>query len=156
VRLKSEHEIHLCFICTLAEGNFTRDHWYPQAYGSKETLLRKSCQWSGCIEFRMLHSLFLQRHPTSTRPATLPQISSFHFITSNRCIHFCLAFWAPFAFGEADFHKIEGRETLSRSHNYLNTMDDNMGLTESSSISWAAGCTHTNFTFFFLRCLDIF
>jgi hypothetical protein len=36
----------------------------------------------------------------------------------------------PFAFSEADFHKIVSRETLSRSHKDLNTTDDIGGLTE--------------------------
>jgi hypothetical protein len=39
----------------------------------------------------------------------------------------------PFAFGEADFHKTKGRDILSRSHNDLNTTEDNIGLTESFS-----------------------
>jgi hypothetical protein len=40
-----------------------------------------------------------------------------------------LDFGAP-AFQETDFHKMKGRETLSRSKKYLNTADDNMGHTE--------------------------
>jgi hypothetical protein len=36
-----------------------------------------------------------------------------------------------FAFGEEYFHKTKGRETLSRSHNDLNTTNDNVELTES-------------------------
>jgi hypothetical protein len=46
---------------------------------------------------------------------------------------FYLVLWAQFAFGEADFYKIKDRETLSRSHNDLNTSDGNVGLTESFS-----------------------
>jgi hypothetical protein len=43
---------------------------------------------------------------------------------------------APFALlGEADFHKMKGRKTLSRSHSNLNTSDSNAGLTESFSTS---------------------
>jgi hypothetical protein len=34
-------------------------------------------------------------------------------------------------FGEADFLRIKGRETFSRSHNDLNTTYDNAGLIES-------------------------
>jgi hypothetical protein len=45
------------------------------------------------------------------------------------------AFGALLAFGEADFHKIKDRETLSRSHSDLNTTDDNRRLTESFSLS---------------------
>jgi hypothetical protein len=41
-----------------------------------------------------------------------------------------LSFWAPFTFGEACFHKIKSREALSRSHNDLNTTDDNVSMTE--------------------------
>jgi hypothetical protein len=40
--------------------------------------------------------------------------------------NFCLAFWKVY------FHRIKGKETLSRSHD-LNTADDNTGLTESLS-----------------------
>jgi hypothetical protein len=36
--------------------------------------------------------------------------------------------WAPFAFGEAYFHKNEGKETLSILHNNLNTTNDNTGI----------------------------
>jgi hypothetical protein len=39
----------------------------------------------------------------------------------------------PFAFWEADFYKIKGREALSRSHSGLNVTDVNVGLTESFS-----------------------
>jgi hypothetical protein len=35
--------------------------------------------------------------------------------------------------GEAYLYKIKGRKTLSRSHNDLNTTDNNAGLTESFS-----------------------
>jgi hypothetical protein len=34
-------------------------------------------------------------------------------------------------FGESDFHKMKGRETLSRSHNDLNIIDSNTGLRAS-------------------------
>jgi hypothetical protein len=43
--------------------------------------------------------------------------------------------WVPLSFGKAGFQKIKGRETLNRSHNDLNTTDDNTGLTESFSTS---------------------
>jgi hypothetical protein len=39
----------------------------------------------------------------------------------------------PFSLGEAYFHKIEDRETLSTSHNDLNTTDNNVGLSNSFS-----------------------
>jgi hypothetical protein len=52
-------------------------------------------------------------------------------IPSVKHINFDLTFWASFAFGEADFHKIKDREA-SRSHD-LNTTDDNAVLTESFS-----------------------
>jgi hypothetical protein len=42
---------------------------------------------------------------------------------------------APFAFWEADIHKIKGRGKLSRSHKDLNSTDDNTGLTERFSTS---------------------
>jgi hypothetical protein len=44
-------------------------------------------------------------------------ISDFHFITSIKHIYFYLVFWAPFTvFWAVDFHKMKGKETLSRSH----------------------------------------
>jgi hypothetical protein len=52
-------------------------------------------------------------------------------ITSVNHIQFDLAFEAPFAVWEADFHKSKSREILSRSHNDLNTSDDNVGVTTS-------------------------
>jgi hypothetical protein len=50
-------------------------------------------------------------------------------------MNFYFTLRAPFAFWEADFHKIKGRETLSRSHNDLNTTVDNTGLIDNFSIS---------------------
>jgi hypothetical protein len=47
--------------------------------------------------------------------------------------NFYFALGAYFAFGEANFHKIRCRKTLSRSHNGWNTTDYNMVLTESFS-----------------------
>jgi hypothetical protein len=47
---------------------------------------------------------------------------------------FYLAFWVSFDFKETDFHKIKGRETLSRSQINVNTTD-NKELTESFSLS---------------------
>jgi hypothetical protein len=49
-------------------------------------------------------------------------------------IHFCFAFWTPFSFWEAYFHKIKGREALSASHNFDAT-DSNTGLTENSTLT---------------------
>jgi hypothetical protein len=40
-------------------------------------------------------------------------------------VHFYLTLRAPFAFWEADFHTMKGRETLSRSHHDSNTTDYN-------------------------------
>jgi hypothetical protein len=51
------------------------------------------------------------------------------FLSWEDYYKFYLAFRAPFSFGEEDFHKIKGRETLSRSHD-LNTTDSNAGWTE--------------------------
>jgi hypothetical protein len=50
-------------------------------------------------------------------------------------MNFYLTLGAPFVPWEADFHKIKGREILSRSCNDLNTLDNHLGLTESSSTS---------------------
>jgi hypothetical protein len=45
-------------------------------------------------------------------------------------------FWGIICFlGGIFFHKIKGRETLSRSFSNLNTADHNLGLTESFSTS---------------------
>jgi hypothetical protein len=50
--------------------------------------------------------------------------------------NFYLALGAPFAWGEVqNFTKLKGRETLRRSYSDLNTTDNNMGLTESISVS---------------------
>jgi hypothetical protein len=48
---------------------------------------------------------------------------------------FYLTFGALFAFWEADFHTVKGREALSRPHNDLITTDDNVGVTESRQLS---------------------
>jgi hypothetical protein len=42
-------------------------------------------------------------------------------------MHFYLGFWVPFAFWEACFHKVKGREIHKRSHKDLNTADDKVG-----------------------------
>jgi hypothetical protein len=64
-------------------------------------------------------------------------------------ITFTLLFGAPFAFGgKADFHKIKGREALSRLYRDLNTTDNNMGLTESLSISTELCNVHVGIKFF--------
>jgi hypothetical protein len=55
---------------------------------------------------------------------------------------FYLAFGVPFTFGEADCHKIMGRETLSRSHD-LNTTVCNVSLTESFSSPTKLQTAHT-------------
>jgi hypothetical protein len=46
----------------------------------------------------------------------------------------------------ADFDEMKGREMLSRSDYYSNTTDNNVGLTDSCSISNAHG--NLNFLFF--------
>jgi hypothetical protein len=79
-----------------------------------------------------LDSFFPQHRPTSTKGLwSFKKSKILALITSIKHIHFYLAFGAPLALGEADFHKIKGRETLSKSHNDLNTTDGNVGLTES-------------------------
>jgi hypothetical protein len=47
-------------------------------------------------------------------PATCPfqQIWDFHLNTAIKHIHFYLTFWAPFAFWEADFHKMKGKKNI--------------------------------------------
>jgi hypothetical protein len=67
-----------------------------------------------------------------------------------------LDFWALFAFGEADFNKITGRETLSRSHKDLNTTEDNRGLTKISFLSTELCKAHKNLKVLFLEFLLIF
>jgi hypothetical protein len=47
--------------------------------------------------------------------------------------NFHLAFGALFGFLEANFHKIKGKKTLSRSHNYLNIPNNKGRVTESFS-----------------------
>jgi hypothetical protein len=58
-------------------------------------------------------------------------------------MNFYHAVGVPFAFWEADFHKIKGKETLSISHNDLNTTD-NTGLNENFSISTELCKLHRN------------
>jgi hypothetical protein len=65
----------------------------------------------------------------------MPSFGKSQIFTSIKHINFYLAFWTPFAFWEADLHKMKGRETLSISHNDLNTAADKAGLTESFSAS---------------------
>jgi hypothetical protein len=52
-------------------------------------------------------------------------------ITSIKHIKSHLAFWAPFAFRETDFHKIKSRDALNRAHDDLNPTDYNMALSTS-------------------------
>jgi hypothetical protein len=49
--------------------------------------------------------------------------------------NFYHAFWKSFTSWEKDLYKIQGRETLSISHNNLNTIDNNAGLTKNFSMS---------------------
>jgi hypothetical protein len=48
------------------------------------------------------------------------------FLAWEAYYNFYLAVGAPFAFWEAEILKIKGQETLSRSHNNLNTTDNNI------------------------------
>jgi hypothetical protein len=76
--------------------------------------------------------------------------------------NFYLAFGAPFAFLGCIlyFHKIKGKETLSRSHNNLNPTDDNLGLTEcfsaSTELCKVCVCVCVTLNDFFLRFLLIY
>jgi hypothetical protein len=67
--------------------------------------------------------------PPSNRSQTVT------FTPKFKHINFYLVFWASFAFCEVDCHKMQGRETLSSSHNDFNTTEENTGLTESFSTS---------------------
>jgi hypothetical protein len=77
----------------------------------------------------MLDSFFCNAAQLPLETSAFQQIPHFHLITSIKHICFYLAFWAQFAFWEADFHKMKGWETL-RSQNGLNTTDDDEGPTE--------------------------
>jgi hypothetical protein len=70
------------------------------------------------------------------------------FLAWEEYHNFYLAFWAPFAFCEADFHKIKGRGALSRSRQDLNTLDSNEELTESCSTSAELRDEHGEFKMF--------
>jgi hypothetical protein len=52
-------------------------------------------------------------------------------------------------------HKIKDGKALSRSHNNLNTIDDNTGLTKSLSASTELRNVHGNLKFLFLKFLLI-
>jgi hypothetical protein len=56
-----------------------------------------------------------------------------------------------FAFWEACFQEMKGRETLRRLHNDLNTTDNNVGLTDSFSTSIGLHITQTGFSHCFLN-----
>jgi hypothetical protein len=75
-------------------------------------------------------------------------LNKFQHLTCNfKYIHFY------FAFGEAAFHKIKGREMLIKSHNNLNTTDNNVVLSESFSASaelWNEHVGIQNFCFWYL------
>jgi hypothetical protein len=70
----------------------------------------------------------------------LPLNKSYPFTLLLKLDTFTLTFCflAPFAFLEAYFHKMKGKEAL-RSHNDLNTTDNNMGAfpCQLSCIIWA-------------------
>jgi hypothetical protein len=84
----------------------------------RRPLWKKNCTHSGCTELsailQMLDSFFSQHCPTSTKDIHLSTNLRFHFFTSSKHIHFFLAFGVPFTFREADFHQMQGRETLSK------------------------------------------
>jgi hypothetical protein len=61
--------------------------------------------------------------------------------------NFTLLLWAPLALGEEDFHKIKSRETLSRSYKDFNTIDNNVGLSESFFVSTELQAEMNNFCF---------
>jgi hypothetical protein len=91
----------------------------PQVCGSKETDMDENpCR------LRMQSSLLYHRcwihFPHNIAQLLLETRLPFH--TSQL---FTSVNWVPFAFGE-DFHRMKGRETLSRSNNDLNTTDDNV------------------------------
>jgi hypothetical protein len=99
----------------------TVDPWHPQVDGLKETSaeekphaqdVESSVLFCRCL-IRFPHSA--TQLPIKTAPFSKPQISLYHSLFSY--------FWSPFTFREADFHKMKSRETLSRSHNDLNTTD---------------------------------
>jgi hypothetical protein len=58
----------------------------------------------------------------------LSTLCTFFFLPWEEYHNVHFAFWTPFAFWKAGFHKIKGREIRSRSHDDLNTTDDNAEL----------------------------
>jgi hypothetical protein len=79
---------------------------------------------SGCIEFSavlwMLHSFSPQSCPDSAKD--ISPLKKSKFLTLSSQVY--LACGTPFAFWEADFQKIKGREILGRSLHDLNTGTD--------------------------------
>jgi hypothetical protein len=80
----------------------------------------------------MPDSFFLHHHPTFTKDM-LPLKECKIFIYHLNEAHYASS-GAQFAFWEEYFHKMKSRETLNRSHNDLNTTDNNR-LVESFSAS---------------------
>jgi hypothetical protein len=84
----------------------------------------------------------------------------FAFVIVCVCVCVCVCICGigvPFTLWEADFHKIKGSETISRSHKDLIIIHDNVGLTESFfPISWAMECAHGNLKFLVLKFLLIY
>jgi hypothetical protein len=74
----------------------------------------------------MLDSFFPYCHPMSSKDMLLSTNLKFLLFTSIKHTNIYLAFWAPFAFWEADFHKSKGKETLSRPYDDLEPADDKM------------------------------
>jgi hypothetical protein len=67
------------------------------------------------------------------KTCTLPQIGHLHFVTSVKHMHFTLLLghYMLFGGGTLYFHKMKGRGSVSRSHDF-NTTDNNLGWTELS------------------------
>jgi hypothetical protein len=59
------------------------------------------------------------------------KLSALHTLCA---ITFILTFWVPYAFQKTYFHKMKDGETQQITQ-FLNTTDDNPGLTESASAS---------------------
>jgi hypothetical protein len=83
--------------------------------GSKETTFEGNHARSRLIDFRarlqMLDEFSYHTSQFPLKTCAFQQISNFHFITSSESINFYLGFLAAFVFGEADFYKIESRQT---------------------------------------------
>jgi hypothetical protein len=121
-----------CVVCVC-----TADPWDPQAnYPEEKAVEEKSCvlRISRAQCFRCLTHFPHNSTQLHLKPCCLLQTSHFPFITSIKHIYFYLDLGAPFAFWVPNFHTVQGRESLSTTHNDLSTTENNTGLTESSSV----------------------